>query len=477
MTTYYFNVTDIVRSVAAQKTVLGIQRAATMIIRHAAPILGAGNIRLAYYDDRKQCFLTIPADRFLALESFETHEMAAALSLSVPVAARRRANHALLKYRPGSLKYHFHKLRIDLEAARGNEVFFRKRGFTPEEWNAWRKAPAAQRQNDAARPLDELVKEGDVFCILGGFWDNVAQEEAFTALKAQGVRVHLLIHDLIPLLMPEAVRLNPVVFHDRLKASAGYVSGYLANSECTARDLQVFLGQTGSRLPVRVTPLAQAGLPHSASPVALHSDDVVFDLETLKRRWRRSETLRDVTKLPFALCVGTIEARKNCWRLAQAWIQLSREPGLELPRLVFAGGRGWLNDDFLAAYDATSGWGGWVRLAEEPSDEDLEYLYRTCRFTVTASLYEGWGLPIGEGLSYGKTGVVANVSSMPEVGGDMVEYCNPHSIPSIASACRKLVADPDHRAALEARITGTRLRGWDDVGRDVAAALQGEMGA
>ena len=105
-----------------------------------------------------------------------------------------------------------------------------------------------------------------------------------------------------------------------------------------------------------------------------------------------------------------------------------------------------------------------------PADHELAHLYRSCLFTATVSLYEGWGLPIGEGLSYGKTGVVSKAASMPEVGGDMVAYCDPASMQSIEAAVRRLL-DPDHRKALEARIAETDLRGWEDVGRDVLAAL------
>jgi hypothetical protein len=36
------------------------------------------------------------------------------------------------------------------------------------------------------------------------------------------------------------------------------------------------------------------------------------------------------------------------------------------------------------------------------------------------------------------------------------------------------VADPDHRAALEAKIAATDLRGWDDVAADYIKAVMGK---
>ncbi len=185
---------------------------------------------------------------------------------------------------------------------------------------------------------------------------------------------------------------------------------------------------------------------------------------------------REITELartPFVLVVGTLESRKNIWRLAQAWQRLSAEAGLALPRLVFAGKRGWHIADFNDLMQATGNLGGLVQFADRPSDTELAWLYENCLFTAMVSLYEGWGLPIGESLAFGKTAVVADNSSMPEVGGDMVEYCDATSIDSIADAVRKLVAEPAHRETLEARIADTRLRTWDDVAADFVAALEG----
>ena len=166
------------------------------------------------------------------------------------------------------------------------------------------------------------------------------------------------------------------------RSSADYVTGYLANSEATAADLTAFLAEHGLDSTVHVTPLAQAGVSAgTASPPSL------------------SPLVHEAATLPYVLCVGTIEPRKNLWRLAQIWARLSQRTDLELPRLVLAGKRGWLTDGFLAMLERTGGFGGWVIWLDAPEDHELDHLYRHCLFTATVSLYEGWGLPIGEGLS------------------------------------------------------------------------------
>ena len=72
----------------------------------------------------------------------------------------------------------------------------------------------------------------------------------------------------------------------------------------------------------------------------------------------------------------------------------------------------------------------------------------------------------------GKTAVVARSTSMPEVGGDLVEYCDPLDVESIATACKTLIVDTAHRKALEGRIAQTRLRTWDDVAEEFIQALR-----
>ena len=456
MKTYFFDVSDVVIYVEKETSVSGIQRVSFEVIRRMVARHGAGAVRLAYWDRARRVYLSIPSDFIEGMTGFDTDVLGA-----VFFGKRARALHdtapTLERYRNHPLKYRFHHLSRSFHALRGDADYFERLGSSLAAWRAFRpgRTPVPVAQDIPRTPVAEVAQPGDALVVLGATWGIDGLQDCFQGLADdQGMQITQLVHDLIPVLTPEhLVEDFSQDFHDWLTTSTGYCSGYFANSHNTARDLEAFLDKTGETRPIRTVPLAQA-----------------FDKAPQGQVLRQE--IADLARTPFVLVVGTLESRKNIWRLAKVWQRLSEEAGLDLPRLVFAGKPGWHIEDFNDLMQATDNLGGRVQFADRPSDAELAWLYETCLFTAMVSLYEGWGLPIGESLAFGKTAVVADNSSMPEVGGDMVEYCDATSIDSIAGAVRKLIAEPDHRRALEARIRETQLRTWDDVAADFVAALE-----
>lgn len=450
----FFDVSDIATYIREHRSVSGIQRAAVRIIAQAVRQAPAGSVFLSFYHPVKKAYLTCPAtDLIDALEAFDAGQLAAAFG--VRVRRPRVPAQFLERYRDHPVKQVVHVARMRVAGWRGRSRYFDKRGL---DFTRWQQLYGSRRAANAVafRPFEAVAKPGDALCGLGAIWGRGKVLSAFQRASDAGVRVYLLVHDLIPMKLPEMADPRAArSYHQWLVGSAEYITGYLANSEATALDLRGFLAEQGLDGSVHVTPLAQAGVSaDTASPPAL------------------SPLVHEAATLPFVLCVGTIEPRKNLWRLVQVWVRLSQRTDIELPRLVLAGKRGWLTNGFLATLEQTGGFGGWVIHLDGPADHELDHLYRHCLFTATVSLYEGWGLPIGEGLSYGKTGVVSQAASMPEVGGDLVDYCDPTSMQSIEAAVLR-VLDTEHRAATEARIAEADLRSWEDVGRDVLTALKG----
>jgi len=59
------------------------------------------------------------------------------------------------------------------------------------------------------------------------------------------------------------------------------------------------------------------------------------------------------------------------------------------------------------------------------SQEELIDLYNLADLFVFPSIYEGFGLPVLESLACGTPVACSNISSLPEVGGELVFYFNP----------------------------------------------------
>ncbi len=71
------------------------------------------------------------------------------------------------------------------------------------------------------------------------------------------------------------------------------------------------------------------------------------------------------------------------------------------------------------------------------SDDELAALYKNAKALIVPSLYEGFGFPILEGLVMGCPVVSSNASSLPEVGGDVVIYFDPHDPAALAEIIQR----------------------------------------
>jgi glycosyltransferase involved in cell wall biosynthesis len=145
-----------------------------------------------------------------------------------------------------------------------------------------------------------------------------------------------------------------------------------------------------------------------------------------------SSDVADLLDKRYILYVSTLERRKNHKVLYQAYTSLVDQGHTDLPLLVFVGMPGWGVNDLLADLKLDYRIKPYLRLLSHLNDADLARLYTKAHFIVYPSLYEGWGLPVAESLAFGKFCLVSNAASLPEVGGELVEYIDPLNIPGWA---------------------------------------------
>ena len=294
----------------------------------------------------------------------------------------------------------------------------------------------------------------------GAFWIGGGNPPLHHRVRAAGMKVVPLIHDLIPVRMPEVCVPELVEeFSVALGEAAHSFDAIIANSAHTAAEIAAFMARHGYPLvPIVAVPLAHrlAEAP-PAAPV-----------------WTKQiARLRDK---PFVLCVGTIEPRKNQILLLRVWQSLL-EQGLEPPLLVIAGKRGWLTDQFDAELEWSPALRERVRIMSNLSDAEIETLYTQCLFTAFPSLAEGWGLPVGESLARGRVCVCSDRDSMPEVGDAAAITIDPLDVPTATAVFRRLIFTPGVlRKAEQTLRENFRPRGWPEVTEAMFTALAGLAG-
>jgi glycosyltransferase involved in cell wall biosynthesis len=175
----------------------------------------------------------------------------------------------------------------------------------------------------------------------------------------------------------------------------------------------------------------------------------------------------------YVLFVSTIEIRKNHRLLVRVWRRLIERHGADfVPALIFVGQIGWSFDDLLAELKASEHLNGKIILLRGLTDAELQQAYRGCLFTVFPSLCEGWGLPVAESLAHGKLCVASNRTSIPEVGGDLVDYFDPTNDDDALAKIERPLLDADYLAAREARVRAEyRRRTWADCVHGLMGAL------
>lgn len=307
------------------------------------------------------------------------------------------------------------------------------------------------------RLSEPLLRPEDRLLVLAPNFRNEPYIRFLAGRKAAGNAVFQMIHDVIPLLKPWLAKPgHDVEFRKFLDHTPAYVSGFLCVSDQTEADLRTVMPAAGGEIPTRVVPLAHEFMGDAGEDAPI------------------GHAIRALAEHPFVLCVGTIEVRKNPLALCKVWAQLRQDVGVGLPRLVLAGQRGWLTEDVFDLLRATGNLGGYAAVAERPSDAELAFLYRHCRFTVFPSLYEGWGLPIGESLWFGKLCIASKTSSMPQVGGDLADYIDPCDLEDMRRVIGRAIAEPDYVVERVRAIMGMTLRQWGDVSSEIASHLSDE---
>jgi glycosyltransferase involved in cell wall biosynthesis len=299
-------------------------------------------------------------------------------------------------------------------------------------------------------------RRDDVVLVLGAAWEWPRMLERLVEEQNHvGFAAATMIHDLIPVECPHFVSPRAVtVFTSYLHRVLRLSSVLVVVSDATKRSLEKWCAEQGITPP----PLQ----------IAYHGDG-----------FHRPEVSSRPSSLPdgeFVLSVSTVEPRKNYYLLYQVVKQAKLEK-TPIPRIVIVGRAGWKTGDLqdLLRNDATLR--DSLTWLEDVSDSELTWLYEKALFTLFPSLIEGWGLPVSESISFGKFCISSNLSSMPEIAGDLIDYASPYDPAEWVRAIHRYSADPGLLAQRVDRIRREyQGRTWDDTARAIEAVLPIDRG-
>lgn len=175
----------------------------------------------------------------------------------------------------------------------------------------------------------------------------------------------------------------------------------------------------------------------------------------------------DLPSRPFLLYVGLRPEYKNFERLARAY---AASPSLkkDYDLVCFGGGAFTFEETRLFRQLGISD-----QAVRHVAGDDgaLTACYRAAAAFIYPSLYEGFGLPPLEAMSFDCPVVCSNVTSIPEVVGDAAELFDPYDVDAIRDAIERVAGEPARRAQLialgRARV---QLFSWEKCARETLEA-------
>jgi glycosyltransferase involved in cell wall biosynthesis len=239
------------------------------------------------------------------------------------------------------------------------------------------------------------------------------------------VTVHDLIYEHFPQAFPG---IRTPVLRKLIPRMLRRADRVISDSEATRRDVVGLYGVDPERADV-------VHLGPGRPPIALGDEEA--------RALRQGVGAQQ----PFVLSVATSQPHKNLERLIEAFAEV--RAGRPDVRLVLVGGAGQAQARLTAAADA-AGIAGAVSFTGWVDDRTLDAVYAGAELFVYPSLCEGFGLPLLEAMERGVPVLSSQATSLPEVGGDAVEYVDARSVAELAASLGRLLDDPGRRAELVA---------------------------
>jgi len=295
---------------------------------------------------------------------------------------------------------------------------------------------------------------------MGLNWDYLYGDRLgeFDIKRKYGAKIAFVCYDLIPIKYPHLCLFEVANKFSKYFVDVAWIADHVfCISKNTMNDLKEYLKEVGGPVP-------------SMSVIRLGDN---LPKERAIKKEQASLSVQEVlTNKPYILFVSTIERRKNHEVLYKAYRRLLEKGIDNLPQLVFVGMPGWGVNDLMQDLSNDPLIQSKILLLSHVNDDELDLLLKNCLFTVYPSLYEGWGLPVSESLAYGKFCLASNTSSLPEVGGDLIEYLDPWDVKGWENKLKLLFTSKSLLSKKNAEIQENyQPNNWTNMGYEITSIL------
>lgn len=300
-------------------------------------------------------------------------------------------------------------------------------------------------------PMSNNDFSNKMLCLMGFLSDlDLVHSTYFPIPKNRTFKAVLTVHDLIPIRNPEWFPNKRVYdfMNIDIRQAVKYADHIIASSEATKKDIIEFFSTDEKKISV----------------VYCGCDHVLLGDNTIDKKTENDILKKYNIEKDYILSVCTIEPRKNIERVLQAY-QIIRDKFKTKVQLVLVGKLGWHYEKLMqiikeSKYSDDIIFTGYV------SDNELPIIFKNAEVFIYASLFEGFGIPVAEAMACGTAVITSDTSSLPEVGGDAVLYCNPYDIESIAYSIEKILTKPSLKNELrEKGMTRASMLTWDKTAK------------
>ena len=329
--------------------------------------------------------------------------------------------------------------------------------FYPDMFLEWNKSPVGTKAEISdVVILPEQIPQGSVFFEIDSVWAvPLKRYYLLPLLKRRGVKIAVLIYDIIPILFPQFTSEdNYVRFWQYFESEMIYADLVFTNSKYVADSIKKVLTDIHYPIPERfiVVPLGS---------------DFVFCSKTDPNINQKVKAIAETN--PYLLTVSTIEVRKNHKLILDTYDLFLRE-NTDL-NIIFAGRTGWKVDDLLERMHNHPDFNKRIFHFEGLNNETISFLYQSAYYTVFPTYTEGFGIPAVESLISETPVLLSDIPVLREIAGDYAEFFDPEKPKELFDLIENGLRNPKIYQSKKEIIHNYKPVTWESFGYRIAKEL------